>query len=232
MIRAFAISVIASIGAIIAAMTIKRIAIEDKNNETILVEAKEVKAERSDDLVKRSVNLGKAQLEIAQCDITKERTDAIVNAANSHLAHGGGVALAISKAGGHIINKESQEYVKEHGPVPTGGVAVTSAGNLQVRYVIHTVGPIWGEGDEDKKLRDAFYNSLVKADELELRSISFPAISSGIYGFPKDRCAEIFFKTVKEYLEENESKLELIRMCLYSKSDYEIFKKIMKEVFE
>ncbi len=180
----------------------------------------------------KSVKNGKTQVEIAQCDITKEHTDAIVNAANSHLEHGGGVALAISKAGGPIINKESRKYVKNHGTVPTGEVAVTSGGDLQARYVIHTVGPIWGEGDEDKKLYNAFYNSLAKADDLGVKSISFPAVSSGIYGFPKERCAKIFFETIEHYFKENESDLELIRMCLYSKSDYEIFKKVMEERFE
>ncbi len=172
------------------------------------------------------------KVEIAKCDITKESTDAIVNAANSHLAHGGGVAFAIARAGGPKINEESREYVKKYGPVPTGKVAVTSGGNLKARYVIHTVGPVWGEGNEDEKLSNAFYNSLFKADELELKSITFPAVSSGIYGFPKDRCAKIFFETVKRYLKENASGLTLVKMCLYSKKDYDIFEKTAREVFE
>ncbi len=169
---------------------------------------------------------------VEKCDITKESADAIVNAANSHLAHGGGVALAIARTGGEIITRESKEYVKTHGPVPTGEVAVTSGGNLKVKYVIHTVGPIWGEGDEDSKLSRAFYNSLLKADELGLKSIVFPAVSSGIYGFPKKRCAEIFFKTVKRYLKEKKSGLTLIKMCLYSFEDYMVFENVMREAFK
>ncbi len=175
--------------------------------------------------------IGNTKIVVDLCDITKEKTDAIVNAANSHLAHGGGVALAISRAGGATINEESKRYVKEHGPVPTGEVATTSGGNLKSHYVIHAVGPIWGEGSEEEKLSSAFYNSLVKADELDIKSIAFPAISSGIYGFPKDKCASIFFKTIKLYLEEEKTDLKLIRMCLYSKEDCEIFEKIMKEEF-
>jgi len=175
--------------------------------------------------------IGNVEVQIAQCDITKEKTDAIINAANSHLAHGGGVALAIAKAGGPTIDEESRRYVKEHGPVSTGEVAVTSGGKLKVHYVIHTVGPVWGEGNEEKKLSNAFYNSFVKADELGIESVSFPAVSSGIYGFPKDKCAKNFFEIVKRYFKEKKSKLKLIRMCLYSKKDYEIFENVMREEF-
>ena len=169
---------------------------------------------------------------VDRCDITKEKTDAIVNAANSHLAHGGGVALAISRAGGSVIDEESREYVKKYGPVPVGGVAVTSAGKMPSKYVIHTVGPVWGEGEEDEKLRSAFYNSLLKADEMKLKSISFPAVSSGIYGFPKERCAKIFFATVERFLKERDTTLELIKMCLFSQDDYEIFSNVMSKMEE
>ncbi len=179
----------------------------------------------------KTQKVGNVEVQVAQCDITNEKTDAIVNAANSHLAHGGGVALAIARAGGTTINEESKKYVQEHGPVPTGGVAVTSGGKLKARYVIHTVGPIWGEGNEEEKLSNAFYNSLAQADELGIESITFPAVSSGIYGFPKDKCAKIFFETVKRYFSKRGSNLKLVRMCLYSKEDYEIFEGIMKEEF-
>ncbi|WP_156096968.1 macro domain-containing protein [Mesoaciditoga lauensis] len=178
----------------------------------------------------KTIKIGNTSLIVDQCDITKEKADAIVNAANSHLAHGGGVALAIARAGGDIINKESREYVQKNGPVPTGNVAVTSAGKMPSKYVIHTVGPIWGEGEEDEKLESAFYNSLAKADEMGLKSIVFPAVSSGIYGFPKERCAKIFFKTVEKFLEGKTTTLELIKMCLFSKKDYDIFAKVMEGV--
>jgi O-acetyl-ADP-ribose deacetylase (regulator of RNase III) len=187
-------------------------------------------SKRKEEIQMKSVKIGSTFLVVEQCDITKEKTDAIVNAANSHLAHGGGVAFAIAKAGGSIVNKESKEYVEKYGPVPTGETAVTSAGKMPAKYVIHTVGPIWGEGEEDEKLERAFYNSLLKADEMKLKSISFPAVSSGIYGFPKERCAKIFFETVKKFLKERDTSLELIKMCLFSKKDYEVFEKVMEEV--
>ena len=163
---------------------------------------------------------------IAKGDITTERVDVIVNAANSQLKHGGGVAGAIVRAGGLSIQKESDEYVAKHGPVPTGGVAVTGAGSLQAKYVIHAVGPIWkgGRNGEDEKLASAVYNSLRKAHELGLRTISMPAISSGIFGFPKERCAEIFFKTIARRLKEDKAmSAKEIRLCNIDEETCEIF---------
>jgi len=179
----------------------------------------------------KAMKIGDVSLIVDKCDITKEKTDAIVNAANSHLAHGGGVAFAIAQAGGNTINKESREYVRKNGPVSTGEVAVTSAGKMPSKYVIHTVGPVLGEGGEDEKLEKAFYNSLLKANELNLKSIAFPAVSSGIYGFPKDRCARIFFKTVKKFLTFQKTSLNLVKMCLFSERDYNVFVKVMGEEF-
>src|SRR3990172_3915451 len=123
-------------------------------------------------------------IRLVQGDITEQKTDAIVNAANSHLQHGGGVAGAIVKKGGQIIQKESDKI----GYVPVGKSAITTAGKLPSKYVIHAVGPRWGEGDEDNKLKSAVISSFKLADEKKLKSISIPAISAGIFGFPKDRC--------------------------------------------
>jgi len=149
-------------------------------------------------------------LRIKKGDITDEEVDAIVNAANSHLQHGGGVAGAIVRKGGRIIQEESNKI----GYVPVGGVAVTSAGSLKAKYVIHAVGPRWGEGNEDEKLKNAVLNSLKKAQELGLESISLPAISSGIFGFPKERCAKIMIKTIIDFFEENkESTLKVVNCC-------------------
>ncbi len=149
-------------------------------------------------------------LRVKKGDITDEEVDAIVNAANSHLQHGGGVAGAIVRKGGRIIQEESNKI----GYVPVGGVAVTSAGSLKAKYVIHAVGPRWGEGNEDEKLKNAVLNSLKKAQELELESISLPAISSGIFGFPKERCAKIMIKTIIDFFEENkESTLKVVNCC-------------------
>ncbi len=130
-------------------------------------------------------------------DLTEERVDAIVNAANEYLAHGGGVAGAISRRGGPVIQAESDRWVRKHGPVPTGGVAVTPAGNLPCKLVIHAVGPVWrgGTHGEDERLRSAVWNSLLAAHARGLTSIALPAISSGIFGFPKPRCAAILVQT-------------------------------------
>ncbi len=167
------------------------------------------------------------KIQIVKADITKESTDAIVNAANSYLKHGGGVAWAIVRAGGGAIQKESDEYVRTHGPVPTGNVVVTGAGRLKAKYVIHAVGPVWrNAGNERQLLFKAVYNSLLKASELELKSISFPAISTGIYGYPKNEAARVFGEAIKKFIDENHNTtLELIRICLYDNETLKIFEK-------
>lgn len=162
-------------------------------------------------------------VEIVQDDITIQETQAIVNAANSHLQHGGGVAGAIVKAGGEEIQKESDEYVKKYGPVPVSHVAVTKAGKLKAKYVFHAVGPVWGEGNEHEKLYNCVKNILTKADEMSIKSISIPAISSGIFGFPKKDCAIVFMKAIKDYLSLKSSGLNLIRLCNIDKQTSDIF---------
>ncbi|AAY80598.1 ADP-ribose-binding protein [Sulfolobus acidocaldarius] len=155
-------------------------------------------------------------------DITKVEADAIVNAANSYLSHGGGVALAIVRSGGYIIQEESDEYVRRNGPVPVGEVAVTTAGKLKARYVIHAVGPRYGiEGDD--KLESAIRRSLEKADELKLSSIALPAISTGIYGYPYEICARIMSKVMKEYKPKF---LKRILVVVYGDQAYSVFKKV------
>jgi O-acetyl-ADP-ribose deacetylase len=164
------------------------------------------------------------QLEIVQGDITGEAVDAIVNAANSHLQHGAGVAGAIVRRGGYQIQQESTEWVQQHGTVGHTEPAYTSAGKLPCRYVIHAVGPVWGEGDEDAKLASAIRGSLQLADRLELASIAFPAISTGIFGFPKERAARIFFETLQDYFSANPtSGLKLVRLTLYDRPSLTIF---------
>ncbi|HXX57864.1 MAG TPA: macro domain-containing protein [Thermodesulfovibrionales bacterium] len=161
-------------------------------------------------IIEKTVN-GKT-LRLVQGDITERDVDAIVNAANSHLQHGGGVAGAIVRKGGSIIQEESDRI----GFVPVGNAAVTGAGRLPARYVIHAVGPRMGEGDEDNKLRNAVLNSLKLASGKGLKSISLPAISSGIFGFPKERCAAILVREVAAYLRETpKTSLELVEFCVY-----------------
>lgn len=159
---------------------------------------------------------GGTTVEIVQGDITTEKVDAIINAANAHLQHGGGVAAAIARAGGPQIQQESNAWVREHGPVEHDRPAYTSGGKLPCRYVIHAVGPVWGEGDEDAKLDQAIAGSLKLAEDLGLQTLAFPAISTGIYGFPKERAAEIFFTTLKGFFEvRTAGSLRQIRLVLY-----------------
>jgi O-acetyl-ADP-ribose deacetylase (regulator of RNase III) len=163
-------------------------------------------------------------LQIVQGDITTEEVGAIVNAANEHLQHGGGVAWAISKRGGPTIQQESNEWIRTKGPVSHTHPAWTSGGLLSARYVIHAVGPVWGEGDEDAKLSAAVTGSLRVADELELKSIALPAISTGIFGFPKERAAKIILGAIKTYFEENSSSgIKAVRLVLFDQSTADTF---------
>jgi len=169
-------------------------------------------------------------LQIVQGDITTETVDAIVNAANEHLQHGGGVAWAISKKGGPAIQKESDAWIQQHGPVPHAHPAWTSGGLLPAKYVIHAVGPVWGDGDEDKKLSDAMTGSLHVADELKCSSIALPAISTGIFGFPKDRAAEIIFSAIEKYLSFNlVSGIKIVKLVLYDTPTVDTFIEIWKD---
>jgi O-acetyl-ADP-ribose deacetylase (regulator of RNase III) len=163
-------------------------------------------------------------LQIVQGDITTEEVDAIVNAANEHLQHGGGVAWAISKRGGPTIQRESDEWIRTKGTVSHAHPAWTPGGLLPARYVIHAVGPIWGEGGEDAKLSAAVSGSLRVADELELHSIALPAISTGIFGFPKERAAKIILGAIETYFEENTSSgIEFVRLVLFDQSTADAF---------
>lgn len=153
-------------------------------------------------------------IQVCQGDLTLEEVDIIVNAANGYLSHGGGVAGAIVQRGGWKIQEESDAWIRERGTVPTGGVAVTGAGNLPCKKIIHAVGPVWQGGDveEDLHLKEAVLNSLTTANELGMASIALPAISSGIFGFPKERCARIMIDTAVEFLRSHPtSSLRLVR---------------------
>ena len=170
-------------------------------------------------------------IEQTEGDITTLNVDAIVNAANSRLAHGGGVAGAISRKGGPAIQEESSTWVKTRGPVNVGEVAITSAGTLPSRYVIHTVGPRMGEGRENKKLKDATLNALKMADSRLFQSIAFPAISTGIFGYPMDRCAKVMLNSVKSYIEQG-TELKHIIFCLFGEQAFHIFQKTFFRIFK
>jgi len=159
-------------------------------------------------------------LKLKQGDITELETDAIVNAANSQLIMGGGVAGAIRRKGGPNI----QEACNKIGGTYVGGAVITTGGNLKAKYVIHAVGPRMGEGNEDEKLKNATLNSLRLMDENNLQTIAFPAISTGIFGYPIDKCAKIMINTVKEYL-KGETQIKSVIFCLYTQSDFDVFEK-------
>lgn len=176
-------------------------------------------------LVERTLQTGQT-IQIVQGDITTEQVDAIVNAANEQLQHGGGVAWAISKKGGPAIQQESDAWIRQHGPVSHSAPAWTSGGLLPAKYVIHAVGPVWGSGDDDKKLSDAVTGSLRVADELKCESIAIPAISTGIFGFPKDRAAGVIFESIEKYFESNPSKLKIVRLTLFDQATVDVFVEI------
>lgn len=164
--------------------------------------------------------IGKTIIRLASADLTERDVDAIVNAANSHLQHGGGVAGAIVRKGGKTIQEESDRI----GYVPVGGAAITSGGKLKARYVIHAVGPRMGEGDEDNKLRLAIISVLELASDERFKSISVPAISAGIFGFPKDRCAKILVGETAAFLKNKQTSLELIEFCIFDQEAFGFFK--------
>jgi O-acetyl-ADP-ribose deacetylase (regulator of RNase III) len=171
------------------------------------------------------VKINKTILELMVGDITDLDTDAIVNAANTDLQLGGGVAGAIRRKGGPKIQEECNRIGRTH----VGGAVVTSGENLKAKKVIHAVGPRHGEDHEDEKLKDATLNSLILADKNNLKSIAFPAISTGIFGFPKDRCATIMLSTTIEYLEDP-TKLERVVYCLYDRDTLEIFRRTLQSL--
>ena len=190
-------------------------------------------------------------LRLVEGDITERNVDVIVNAANSSLKHGGGVAAAIVRKGGAVIQDESDMIITAGGLVPVGSAVITTAGRLPCKAVIHTVGPRMGEGNEDYKLRKAVRSSLLLASEKCFTSISMPAISSGIFGFPKDRCARILVEESKTFLEGNnnnnniqnsnisnnnisnnntQSKLHIIEFCIFDNETAVHFEKELANI--
>jgi O-acetyl-ADP-ribose deacetylase len=166
--------------------------------------------------------IGEKIVRLVQGDITERDTDAIVNAANAHLQHGGGVAGAIVRKGGQVIQDESDKI----GFTPVGHAVLTSAGRLKAKFVIHTVGPRIGEGDEENKLKNAVLSSLLLASQKGLQSISLPAVSSGIFGFPKDGCAKILVTESVSFLKKQpDSSLRVIEFCIYDDLTLGYFKK-------
>jgi len=171
------------------------------------------------------LRISDAAIELVQGDLTELATDAIVNAANAQLQLGGGVAGAIRRKGGPAIQAECDH----HGPIRVGEAAITTAGALKARHVIHAVGPRMGvDRPEDALLADATRNSLKLADEHDLKTIAFPAISTGVFGYPIERCATVMLETTLQYL-RGRSGLERVVFCLFTPSDYAVFEAEMKK---
>lgn len=168
-------------------------------------------------------------MELVRGDITELQVDSIVNAANGALKLGGGVAGAIRRKGGPKIQKECDQIITEKGRIPTGEAVITTAGNLKASHVIHAVGPIYHEGDEDQKLREATINSLRLADEHGLRTIALPAISTGYFGLPKRKCARVMMSTAISYMRKG-TNLKKIIFCLYDEETLSIFREALERI--
>lgn len=167
--------------------------------------------------------VNQTHLELVQGDITDLQLDAIMNAANSQLILGGGVAGAIRQKGGPAIQIECHEKA----PIEVGQAVLTTGGNLKAKHVIHAVGPRMGEGNEDHKLKQATLNTLRVADKHSLGSLAFCAISTGIFGYPMDRCAAIMLKNTIDYL-KGSTELKKVVFCLYDRSAYAVFERELK----
>lgn len=178
-----------------------------------------------------NIKLNNTLIKLVRGDITQADTEAIVNAANPSLLGGGGVDGAIHRAGGPRILEECKQIRARQGGCPTGEAVITGGGNLIAHYVIHTVGPIWGGGQdrENELLANAYRNSLRLAAEYGIRSVSFPSISTGAYGFPTDRAARVAANTVKEFLMQ-EGSLDEVRFVLFSDRDLIIYREAWEEV--
>lgn len=179
------------------------------------------------------VTVGKSRIKLVQGDLTDQETEAIVNAANPSLMGGDGVDGAIHRKGGPKILEECKKIRENEWPegLPTGQAVITSGGKLKARHVIHTVGPIWrgGNRDESKLLSDAYWNSLELAVGRGLKTIAFPSISTGAYGYPVEKASRIALKTVKSFLEQKDG-LDEVRFVLFSKSDLETYRDAIKEI--
>jgi O-acetyl-ADP-ribose deacetylase (regulator of RNase III) len=176
------------------------------------------------------VTVNKTKVSMVQGDITRQATDAIVNAANPSLMGGGGVDGAIHRAGGPAILEECKKIVAQQGRLPTGKAVITTGGNLKARYVIHTVGPVWHGGgrNEAELLEGAYYECLKLATETKLASISFPSISTGAYGYPVDEAAKIAVSTVVSFLKEQATSLKDVVFVLFDSRTYQSYRSALQ----
>jgi O-acetyl-ADP-ribose deacetylase (regulator of RNase III) len=178
--------------------------------------------------MQKEITINTTRIVAVHGDITQQETDAIVNAANSSLMGGGGVDGAIHRAGGPKILEECKKIVAEIGRLPEGEAVITTGGNLKAPYVIHTVGPVWhgGTKNEPRILANAYRNSLAIARKKGLRTIAFPAISTGAYGYPVADAAELAVKIVAKFVVQYP--LEEVRFVLFSESDFETYSSVLE----
>ncbi len=164
-----------------------------------------------------SCRVGHANVFVIQGDLTKQPVEAIVNAANENLAHGGGVAVAIVRAGGRVIQEQSDRWVRDHGPVGPGQAAVTTGGALQASHVVHVVGPRYREGgDNEALLAQAVVAALDAAASVGVRSVAFPAISAGIFGYPVAEATAVIVLAVIDWLRDHQGQIEEVRLVGFS----------------
>ncbi|MFC1667859.1 O-acetyl-ADP-ribose deacetylase [Chlamydiota bacterium] len=178
------------------------------------------------------VTIHNTTLKLVQGDITLQDTEAIVNAANSSLMGGGGVDGAIHRAGGPSILEECKKNRQKKGTCPPGQAVITTGGNLQASYVIHTVGPIWNGGNRNEcdVLAQSYTNSLVLAERKGIKTISFPSISTGAYRFPIEEAARLALKMVSEYV-QGKTRIEEVRFILFSQADYNTYCSLLAEMY-
>jgi len=174
--------------------------------------------------------VGNTKLTLVRGDITTQKTEAIVNAANSSLLGGGGVDGAIHRTGGPQILEECKKIRAKQGGCPTGEAVITTGGLLKAKYVVHTVGPIWrgGNQDEEKLLINAYQSSLALAKEKGIRSLSFPSISTGAYGYPIQAAARVALSTVRDFLTQHD--FEEVRFVLFSDGDLKTYEAAWREI--
>jgi O-acetyl-ADP-ribose deacetylase len=176
--------------------------------------------------------VNKTRLVLIQGDITRQATDAIVNAANSGLMGGGGVDGAIHRAGGPAIMEECRKIRDKIGRLPAGQAVITTGGRLKAKYVIHTVGPVWhgGTSGEAETLASAYRESLKLAAEKGLKSVSFPAISTGAYGYPMEAAARIALETAMDFAEQEDSSLKEVAFVLFDDYSFQVYSDTLREL--
>lgn len=181
-----------------------------------------------------TVNINRVRLSIVKGDITQQETEAVVNAANPSLMGGGGVDGAIHRAGGPIILEECKQIVAQKGSLPVGEAVITTGGKLKAKYVIHTVGPVWygGYRNESQLLYSAYHKSIKIASTSNLKSISFPSISTGAYGYPVDKAADVALEAIIEFLRNGPGSVEEVVFILFDDITFAVYKSALSKVID